>query len=82
MKRVDFKNNFNTPLVQSAKMMLQDGPSLLSKNPLLGESEGYQRRERYKKLYKDFARSRLEGSLDSTKERSRSRSKRQRVEEA
>lgn len=40
------------------------------------------RRERYKKLYKDYARSGLEGSMDSGKERSRSRSKRARLEAA
>lgn len=52
------------------------------KNPIHGESEGYLRRERSKKMYRDYARSGLEGSMDSGKDRSRSRSKRARLEAA
>lgn len=51
-------------------------------NTLLGESEGNQRREQARDQYKRFARSSLEGSLEDGERRSRSRSKRAKLEEA
>jgi hypothetical protein len=59
---------------------LKPEPSTLHINPLLGSSEGEQRVKYYKQAYKGYAQSTLEGSLDDIRVRSRSKSKRARLQ--
>ncbi len=53
-----------TPLIGSAKMMLsQESQSQLRANPLVGQSEGEDRRTAARLEYRKFAMSSLEGSM-------------------
>lgn len=60
--------------------LLKPEPSSLHVNPILGTSEGAERRKYYGGAYLGYAKSTLEGSLQDVRTRSRSKSKRARLQ--
>jgi len=75
---------YSTPFQQAGKSLLQteQNQSSLRLNPLLGESEGEVKGGLFKKEYKHFAKSKLDGSMIAVRERSWSKGKRGKLEHA